>query len=114
MSAKRTEHFRQVLETLISELQGVLAAAQRETRTDAARHADPADQAASEHDRQMLLHKAAVAQQRLKTLTEAQERVRQGSFGQCAECGGDIEPKRLEAIPWARYCIRCQEAREQH
>jgi DnaK suppressor protein len=39
----------------------------------------------------------------LKTLTQALERMRQGSFGECAECGSDIELKRLEAIPWARY-----------
>jgi len=39
--------------------------------------------------------------------------IRLGSFGECAACGGDVEPKRLEAIPWARYCVKCQEAREQ-
>ena len=44
---------------------------------------------------------------------QAVERIQHGSFGECAECGGDIEPKRLEAIPWARYCVKCQEAREQ-
>jgi RNA polymerase-binding transcription factor DksA len=46
-------------------------------------------------------------------LKQALERLRQGTFGECAECGGEIEPKRLEAIPWARYCVKCQEAREQ-
>ena len=50
---------------------------------------------------------------RLKTLTQALERIQHGNLGECAECGGDIEPKRLEAIPWARYCVKCQEAREQ-
>jgi RNA polymerase-binding transcription factor DksA len=34
-------------------------------------------------------------------------------FGECVECGGDIELKRLEAIPWVRYCMKCQEVREQ-
>jgi DnaK suppressor protein len=79
---------------------------------DAAKHADPGDQAASEYERQALIHKAAAAQHALRTLKQALERLRQGSFGECAECGGDIEPKRLEAIPWARYCVNCQEARE--
>jgi DnaK suppressor protein len=72
----------------------------------------PADQAASEYERQSLVHQAAAARQMLKNLTQALERMRQGTFGECAECGGDIELKRLEAIPWARYCVRCQEARE--
>jgi len=29
--------------------------------------------------------------------------------GECVQCGSEIEPKRLEAIPWARYCLKCQE-----
>ena len=70
------------------------------------------DQAASEYERQSLVHQAATARQMLKNLTQALERMRQGTFGECTECGGDIELKRLEAIPWARYCVRCQEARE--
>ena len=88
-----------------------LAAAEHEAREAAVKHADPADQAASEYERQSLVHQAAAARQMLKSLTQALERMRQGTFGECAECG-DIELKRLEAIPWARYCVRCQEARE--
>ena len=34
----------------------------------------------------------------------------EGSFGICQECDQDIHPKRLAAVPWAPYCIRCQEA----
>jgi DnaK suppressor protein len=113
LSAKKAEHFKQVLETRAAELESVLVAAQRETRVDAARHPDPADQAASEYERQSLVHKADATRQTLRTLKQALGRLQEGSFGECAQCGGDIELKRLEAIPWARYCVRCQEAREQ-
>jgi RNA polymerase-binding transcription factor len=112
LPASQNEHFKQVLEIRISELDHALAAAKHEAREGAAKHADPADQAASEYERQSLVHQAAAARQMLKNLTQALERMRQGTFGECAECGGDIELKRLEAIPWARYCVRCQEARE--
>ena len=112
MSANKREHFKQVLETRISELDHALAAAKQEAREGVTKHADPADQAASEYERQSLVHQAASARQMLKNLTQALERMQQGSFGECAECGGDIELKRLEAIPWARYCVKCQEARE--
>jgi DnaK suppressor protein len=112
-SPKKIEHFKQLLETRITELEAVAAGAQQESRVNTAKHADPADQAASEYERQALIHKAAAAQQTLRTLKQALERLRQGSFGECAECGGDIEPKRLEAIPWTRYCVKCQEIREQ-
>lgn len=112
MAANKREHFKRVIENRISELDHALAAAEHETRDAAARHADPADQAASEYERQSLVHKAATARQMLKNLTQALERMRQETFGECAECGGDIELKRLEAIPWARYCVRCQEERD--
>jgi DnaK suppressor protein len=112
LSEKKAEHFKQLLESRISELNRVLAAAEQETRASTARHADPADQAAAEYERQSVVHKSNTARQTLKTLGQALDRIRQGSFGECAECGSDIEPKRLEAIPWARYCVKCQEARE--
>jgi DnaK suppressor protein len=37
-------------------------------------------------------------------------RTQVGSFGICQECDDDIAPKRLVAVPWAQFCIRCQEA----
>ena len=37
-------------------------------------------------------------------------RIQEGRFGICQECDEDIHPKRLAAVPWALYCIRCQEA----
>jgi len=112
LPASQREHFKQVLDTRISELDHAVAAAEQEAREGAAKQADLADQAASEYERQSLVHQAATARQMLKNLTQALERMRQGTYGECAECGGDIELKRLEAIPWARYCVKCQEARE--
>jgi DnaK suppressor protein len=112
LSPRKAEHFKQLLETRIAQQESILETAQRETRGDAARHADPADQAASEYERQSLMHKAAAARQMIQTLNQALYRLQEGVFGECAECGGEIEGKRLEAIPWARYCVKCQEARE--
>jgi len=44
----------------------------------------------------------------------ALSRVREGTFGECAHCGQEIGAARLNAIPWTRYCITCQELLEQH
>jgi DnaK suppressor protein len=109
---RQCEEFKRILEARISELDRVLAVAEHEAREGAVKHADPADQAASEYERQSSVYKAANTRQMLKNLTQALERMRQGTFGECAECGGDIELRRLKAIPWARYCVKCQEARE--
>jgi DnaK suppressor DksA-like protein len=81
LSETQREHFKQVLETRISELDHALATAEQETREGAAKHADPADQAASEYERQSLIHQAATARQMLKNLTQALERMRQRTFG---------------------------------
>ncbi len=40
----------------------------------------------------------------------ALRRIEDGSFGTCQQCDEDINPKRLAAVPWATFCIRCQEA----
>ena len=64
--------------TLISELDHAVAAAEREAREREDKHADLLDQAASEYERQALVHKAATARQTLKNLTQALERMRQG------------------------------------
>ena len=33
-----------------------------------------------------------------------------GKYGTCAACGAPISPRRLQAVPWARYCVDCQDA----
>jgi DnaK suppressor protein len=112
-STSKVERFKRVLEARIAEASHVLANAEKEQKASSTRHADEADQATAEYERQTLSFKAASARQTLSALTQALERIRQGTYGECVECGSDIEAKRLEAIPWARYCVKCQEAREQ-
>ena len=46
----------------------------------------------------------------LRNARAALRRIQEGSFGTCQECDQDIHPKRLAAVPWAAFCIRCQEA----
>ena len=45
----------------------------------------------------------------LQNARAALRRIQEGSFGICQECDQDIHPKRLTAVPWATFCIRCQE-----
>jgi DnaK suppressor protein len=113
LSGRKIEEFKTLLESRVTESQRVLASAEQEVRESSARHADSADQAAAEYERQTLAHKADLARQTIRTLTDAVRRIRQGTFGECAQCGAEIETKRLEVIPWAGYCVRCQDAREQ-
>ncbi len=41
-------------------------------------------------------------------------RIADGSYGICLHCEEEIKPKRLDAVPWTPYCIRCQEAADRH
>jgi len=45
----------------------------------------------------------------LKNTRAALRRIEEGSFGVCLHCEEDITPKRLAAVPWAAFCIQCQE-----
>lgn len=46
---------------------------------------------------------------RVQTIRLALERIEDGSYGLCLRCDGEIGPKRLKAVPWAAYCLRCQD-----
>jgi DnaK suppressor protein len=46
----------------------------------------------------------------LRNVLAAIDRIEEGNFGTCQECDQDIHPKRLAAVPWAAFCIQCQEA----
>jgi RNA polymerase-binding transcription factor len=113
ISAKKLVEFKRALEARIAELDRSVSSAERDARALGAKTADVLDQAAQEYEKQAVLHKASADRQVRKNLMQALERIGEGTFGECANCGGEIEPKRLDAIPWARYCIKCQEAAEQ-
>jgi RNA polymerase-binding protein DksA len=49
------------------------------------------------------------AEQLLAQVTDALERFEQGSYGICERCGVEIDPARLEALPYATLCLRCQQ-----
>jgi DnaK suppressor protein len=40
-------------------------------------------------------------------------RIKDGTYGECNSCHEELQQKRLEAVPWTRYCITCQEKTEQ-
>ena len=50
----------------------------------------------------------------LRDVRLALGRINDGSYGICLHCEEEIKPKRLDAVPWTKYCIRCQEAADRH
>jgi DnaK suppressor protein len=103
---KRLEERQQVLRKAVSrtEEDGRIAADQ-----DAA---DIADRATSSYTKEFLFSQSNNDRQLLQMVETALQRIREGEFGECVNCGNEINPKRLEAVPWTRYCIACQEKLE--
>ncbi|HUK19121.1 MAG TPA: TraR/DksA C4-type zinc finger protein [Bryobacteraceae bacterium] len=50
----------------------------------------------------------------LRNVRSALGRIHDGSYGVCMHCEEDIKPKRLDAVPWTKFCIRCQEMADRH
>src|SRR5258708_27629031 len=50
----------------------------------------------------------------LRNVRGALARIEDGSYGVCLHCEEDINPKRLNAVPWAPYCITCQETADRN
>lgn len=67
------------------------------------------DQAQMSHDEYVSLSLNSLDFQQLGLVEEALDRIKVGDYGSCQACGGPISGKRLKAVPWARYCITCQE-----
>ena len=73
---------------------------------------DIADRAASSYTKEFLFSQSNNDRQILQMVDGALARIREGSFGECISCGKEINAKRLEAVPWTRHCIECQEKLE--
>ena len=63
--------------------------------------------------RENLFERGSQKRQLLNLINSALQRIEEGSFGECRGCGHYISRKGLEAMPWTRYCLECQEGAEQ-
>jgi len=70
---------------------------------------DVADQAVASYQKELLFHQGTNGHAQLSLVRAALDRLADGSFGECLQCGKTIGAKRLEALPWTPYCIACQE-----
>ena len=68
------------------------------------------DQAQFLNEESVSLHLNTLDYAQLRLIEEALDRLDSGDYGICLSCDQPIPPKRLHAVPWARYCVRCQEA----
>jgi DnaK suppressor protein len=113
MNARDLGRLRTALMSRREQCQTALACVQQELRGTTATHADAADQAVVSYDKNALHQQAEQASRQLRLLDEALRRIEAGDYGKCVMCDKDIAVARLEAIPWAKFCVNCQELQEQ-
>jgi len=73
---------------------------------------DIADMAVESYTKEFFFGKSAGDREILQMIHEALGRIEAEIYGLCVHCENPIPPKRLEAVPWAGYCIQCQSLRE--
>jgi DnaK suppressor protein len=113
MDKKRLEQFKKRLEDRQVELRRTVSSRQQDGRNlgeDVAQ--DIADRAATSYNKEFLFTQSTNERQMLGMVDSALARIREGTYGECINCGNEINAKRLEAVPWTRYCIECQDKLE--
>jgi len=98
------------------EIRKILLAKQKELdsfqvrREDIAiqKNAEVMDEIQQHADRTLALDSLTRNWETASLIAEALQRIEDGTYGMCAECDEPVSEKRRAAIPWAKYCIRCQ------
>jgi DnaK suppressor protein len=113
MTKAQLKKFRELLET---KRQDILKRAQQTLDQDMALDADDLpdemDLASSEYLQSFTFRLRGREKMFLEKISKAVERIDDGTFGTCDECGEEISMKRLEARPETTLCIRCKEDQE--
>ena len=103
--------YRQILEAKQAELADVL---KRRDEIAIEKSPDAIDEVTRAAERELAIRNLDRESNLMRNVRAALRRIDDGSFGVCAHCDEDISPKRLAAVPWAPFCIRCQEAADRN
>jgi RNA polymerase-binding transcription factor len=113
MDKRKAKTYRDKLMDRRVGLVGQVQAAEAYSRErDAEATQDPADMAANAYTKELLMSMSTNDRQLLESIDQALDRIEAGKYGKCNHCGQPIQEKRLEAVPWARHCLRCQDLNE--
>jgi len=111
MTKTDLEKFRGILETKQAELSGSL---RNRDEIVIEKAPDALDEVQLAGERELAIRNLDRDSNMLRQIRRALARVADGSYGVCLHCDEDISPKRVAAVPWAAYCIKCQEQVDRH
>ena len=106
MTKVELNKFKKILENKQDELERVVR--NRDAIT-IEKSADALDEVQHAAERELAIRNLDRESNLLRNVRSALRRIDEGSFGVCLHCEEEISPKRLAAVPWAPFCIQCQE-----
>jgi len=113
MDKRKMKSYRDQLMERREALSGQVMEAEHSSRQrDSETTQDPADMAANAYAKELSISMSANDRRLLGMIDEALARTEAGEYGECVNCGEPVQEKRLQAIPWARYCLKCQDLQE--
>jgi DnaK suppressor protein len=107
MTTSELPRFRAMLTARVAELEDLT---RKRDGITVERSADELDETQAASQRALAVCNLDREYNQLRNARAALRRIEEGNFGTCLGCDEDIHPKRLLAVPWALFCIRCQEA----
>jgi DnaK suppressor protein len=106
MTKTEINKYREILEAKQTELAQVL---RNRDGITIEKSPDALDEVQNAAERELAIRNLDRESNLLRNVRAALHRIDEGMFGVCLHCEEDISPKRLNAVPWAPYCIACQE-----
>lgn len=102
-------HYKQILENKAIELRKnmLMPAANIVARRE--EPVDVADLSTQSHEEWIFLNRNSLDISLLRQIKEALIRIEEQTYGICGDCGITISTKRMDAVPWASYCVLCQD-----
>jgi DnaK suppressor protein len=107
----KTTNYRKILEKKAEEVRQSMSAqkaAQLVGRLDVP--SDEGDLSQQHHEEWIFLNRNTIDMRHLREINDALHRMDTEQYGICLECDEPISSKRLDAVPWAKYCVTCQES----
>ena len=111
MTKAELEKYKAILEAKQAELTGAL---RNRDEIVIEKAPDALDEVQLAGERELAIRNLDRDSNMLRQIRRALDRIADGSYGVCLHCEEDISPKRVNAVPWAAYCIKCQEQVDRH
>jgi DnaK suppressor protein len=112
MDAKKLEYYKEKLVQKQLSLSNMVQRTEGYGREKQPDIQDVADMAVESYTKEFIFGKSSGDRAILQQIGDALNRIDDKSYGSCIHCENPIQPKRLDAVPWTRHCIQCQDLLE--